>query len=167
MITVKKDLPIFTMELGDPFNLHELIPKYREKNCTSHISNVDAWHSNFHTHKQTTMFNGVMDFLVEKSQQVVSEYYDGMPVPLKCENLWVMEYRKRDFARLHCHYPAAWAGVYYIDCDEESSPLLIEGSVEVQPTPGLFVLFPGIIMHEVLPTKTFRRALALNFLNDL
>ena len=156
---VDKALPVFTVNIGDPFDLNTRIPEYRKQNPKSSSSNVNAWHSPY----RTFGFDDVREHLTGISKAAVLKFYDNIDINLDCRELWVMEYESNDSADLHCHYPASWSGVYYLKCDDDSAPLIIERQLEVKPQEGLFILFPSVMMHYVPPTKGFRRALAVNF----
>ena len=164
---IKKNLPIFSLNIGDPFELEKKIPEFRKLNPRYHLSNVKAWHSSFFTYKETTIFDDCINYLVELSNKIISEYYDNLPIKHKCIHMWVMEYHKGDHSDIHCHYPADWSLVYYINADKNSSPILLENQIEMYPEPGLLLIFPGIIEHMVPKTKSFRRAIAMNLMKDL
>ena len=156
---VDKALPVFTVNIGDPFDLNTRIPEYRKQNPKSSSSNVNAWHSPY----RTLGFDDVKKYLTDIAEEAVCKFYNNIVVNLDCRELWVMEYESNDSADLHSHYPASWSGVYYLNCGSDSSPLVIERQLEVKPQEGLFILFPSVMMHYVPPTKDFRRALAVNF----
>ena len=156
---VDKALPVFTVNIGDLFDLNTRIPEYRKQNPESSSSNVNAWHSPY----MTAGFDDVKQHLTSIAEEAVCKFYDNIVVNLDCKELWVMEYESNDFADLHCHYPATWSGVYYLNCGKDPAPLVIERQLTVKPKEGLFILFPSVMMHFVPPTKSFRRALAVNF----
>ena len=74
-----------------------------------------------------------------------------------------MKYSEGDCAYKHNHYPVDFSCVYYISVTEKSSPIVFENKLKVQPKDGMLVLFPGIIHHNVFPTKDKRIAFAANF----
>ena len=71
------------------------------------------------------------------------------------------------FNTLHDHGTATWSAVYYVANGEgtpdQQGPLLLRtqlarrtqnfGFVEVAPTPGTLVIFPGYVPHAVLPRR--------------
>ena len=164
-LIVKKDTPIFVLEIGDQFNVAELISQHRKNDNTNHPSNVKAWRSSFFTHQETNLFDDVVKYLVDKCDETIAEYYDAH-VKHECIQMWVMEYEKGNYAARHSHYPADWSAVFYAKMDEKSSPVVIENSVVINPKSGTLVLFPGTLEHKVLPTSSPRKVLAMNLIKD-
>ena len=148
----------YGIETSDPFNLNTRIPEYRKENPNSNDSNVKAWNSEYYTKG----FDDVSDELIHVSEKMLYNHYRLYSL-IRPYNIWVMEYEENDYAVSHSHYPAKWSGVYYINCGDNPAPLVIEDQVTIKPVDGLYVLFPGDAYHYVPPTKSFRRAMALNF----
>ena len=148
----------YDVETSDPFNLNNRIPEYRKQNPVSNESNVKAWNSEYYTEG----FDDVSKELIHVSEQMLYSHYKHWSV-IKSYNMWVMEYEENDYAAKHSHYPAKWSGVYYVKCDDDCSPLILADQIMIKPVDGLYVLFPGDAVHYVPPTKSFRRAVALNF----
>ena len=127
-LIIKKDTPIFVLEIGDQFNVAELISQHRKNDNTNHPSNVKAWRSSFFTHQETNLFDDVVKYLVD--DETIAEYYDAH-VKHECIQMWVMEYEKGNYAARHSHYPADWSAVFYAKMDEKSSPVVIENNVVI------------------------------------
>ena len=159
--TIKKDLPIFTFNIGDPYDLETKIPEFRKEHPGYYDSNVKAWHSNFFTFQETHIFDDCLNSIIMLCDKTIAKHYNCL-VKHHCSNMWVMEYEEGDYADNHCHYPADWSVVYYINVDENSSPIILENEIEIQPESGLLLIFPGIILHKVPSTKSFRRVMSMN-----
>ena len=162
-IIVKKDIPIFVMEIGDPFNVVGMISEYRKQNGAHYPSNVKAWRSSFLTHQETDMFDDVITFLVDTCDKKIAEHY-GVFVKHQCIQMWVMEYEKGNWAAKHTHYPTDWSAVYYAGMDDQSAPVIVENSIRINPKSGTLVLFPGILDHKVPATASQRKVLAMNLM---
>ena len=78
------------------------------------------------------------------------------------DNFWSAEYTEGNYARKHGHYPSDWAVVYYIEVEENASPLRFADRLDVVPEEGMLVLFPGILEHRVKPTTGRRVCAAMN-----
>tara|TARA_R100000005_G_C4919689_1_gene153521 strand:- start:137 stop:742 length:606 start_codon:yes stop_codon:yes gene_type:complete len=163
--TVKVDTPVFVMEIGDPFDIAGLISEHRKQDGTNHPSNVKAWRSSYLTHKETTLFNDAVKYLVDKCNEIIAEYY-GVFIKHNCIHMWVMEYEKGNYATKHTHYPTDWSAVYYAEMNEKSAPVVIENTLTIHPKSGTLVLFPGTLEHKVIPTSSSRKVLAMNLLKD-
>jgi len=167
MYQINKRLPIFVENIGDPFNLKEVISEYRKTiSHQKHTSNVKAWQSSYFTHNETNIFDESIDYVLKKCDLMISNYYKDNKITHKCINMWVMQYEENDHAVNHCHYPADYSCVYYIDVSQYSAPLIIEKRLQINPESGMLVVFPGIINHEVPPTKSGRTAMALNIVKQ-
>ena len=82
---------------------------------------------------------------------------------------WVQRYDRGDFHDTHIHFPLAnhWSFVFYLDCKEDSSNLVVlepgypyinEGKkVNIKPKIGKCVAFPGHLPHFVEPNTSDKR----------
>ena len=147
--------------IGDPYDLENKIPEFRKEHPGYYDSNVQAWHSSFFTFQETRIFDDCLDSLITLCDKTIGDYYK-CSLKHNCTNMWVMEYEENDYANNHCHYPADWSVVYYINVDKDSAPIILEDEVEIQPEPGLLLIFPGVIYHKVPATKSFRRLMSMN-----
>ena len=75
-----------------------------------------------------------------------------------------MEYEEGNHAVRHNHWPATLSGVYYIDVEENSSPIIFENNFSIKPKNGMLLLFPSIVNHEVPPSKGKRIVASINLL---
>lgn len=85
---------------------------------------------------------------------------------LEFDNPWVQNYLKWDFHQMHNHLDADVSFCYYIDAEEDCSPIRFYNSNvynysatqnfmhEVKPKTGRLVIFPGWLLHEVPQQKT-------------
>ena len=74
-----------------------------------------------------------------------------------------MQYEGGDYAQSHDHFPNSFSCVYYIDVEEDCSPIIFEGELEINPKPGMVVIFPSVLMHEVPKTDKKRMVISMNF----
>ena len=80
----------------------------------------------------------------------------------KIEQCWFAVYGDGGYAKSHHHFPFDLACVLYIDADEQSSPLVLGNGVQMPAKKNFIYFFPGILQHEVRPSKGSRTALAMN-----
>ena len=160
---VKKSLPIFTVKLPDDGILKGLIEEHRVNYPGTTQSNVVAWHSDWHTHKVNPKFEYFVN-LVESACTFISHSHFGVgeDVVMKCENMWVVQYIKGNFAHEHDHFPSILSCAYFVDVEEDSSPLIIEG-MEIKPENGMLVIFPSLLRHSVPETHGQRTVISMNF----
>ena len=72
----------------------------------------------------------------------------------RVENFWVVHYRREDFTVSHCHYPAQWSWVYFVNSPKGSSPLVFTTSGKrIKAEEGKVVIFSGDILHHVPKNK--------------
>lgn len=112
------------------------------------------------------------------------------PVTLQWSFLaWANISRKGDFNTTHTHPGMTWSGVYYVDTGETPGqhdsgalrfsdptpgsaasflPFVARVCPEIQPVPGLMVLFPSYLPHSVHPHRGngVRISVAFNFRNE-
>ena len=72
----------------------------------------------------------------------------------RVENFWVVHYSREDFTVSHCHYPAQWSWVYFVNSPKGSSPLVFTTSGKrIKADEGKVVIFSGDILHHVPKNK--------------
>ena len=81
---------------------------------------------------------------------------------LTVTDCWGAIYESADAALRHNHFPADFAAVVYLEAEDGCAPIVFGGRMAVQPQPGMLVLFPGILDHEVPPTAGRRVVIAMN-----
>ena len=160
-IQTETEIGIYTLENYQKLNnkLKNIISDFRKEYPESDNSNVKAWHSHFDTHKKEPKFNILIDKILKKSQEFLEVNFN-----LHLLNFWVMEYEKGNHAIRHNHWPATLSGVYYIDVEENSSPIIFENNFVIKPKNGMLLLFPSIVNHEVPPSKGKRIVASINLL---
>ena len=158
-IQTETEIGIYTLDNHQELNnkLKKIISDFRKEYPESDNSNVKAWHSNFDTHVKEPKFNILIDRVMDASKDFIN---------IKCNlyllNFWVMEYEKGNYTVKHNHWPATLSGIYYIDVEENSSPIIFENNFVIKPKNGMLLLFPSIVNHEVPPTKGKRIVASFN-----
>ena len=158
-IQAETEIAMYTLDNHQELNnkLKKIISDFRKEYPESDNSNVKAWHSHFDTHVKEPKFNILIDRVMDASKDFIN---------IKCNlyllNFWVMEYEKGNHAVKHNHWPATLSGVYYIDVEENSSPIIFENNFTIEPKNGMLLLFPSIVNHEVPPSKGKRIVASFN-----
>ena len=160
-IQAETEIAMYTLDNHQELNnkLKKIISDFRKEYPESDNSNVKAWHSHFDTHEKEPKFNILIDKIFKKSQEFLE-----INLNLHLVNFWVMEYEKGNHAVKHNHWPATLSGVYYIDVEENSSPIIFENNFVIKPKNGMLLLFPSIVNHEVPPSKGKRIVASINLL---
>ena len=69
---------------------------------------------------------------------------------LELKNFWTAIYKKEDFCIAHSHTPFHVSFVYYLKCDEFSSPIeFTHLNYSIKPKNNLLLVFPSLAMHSV------------------
>lgn len=92
---------------------------------------------------------------------------------------WIQFYKNGDYKVLHNHerygapFPAnPWAGAYYIDCGDPDPTMPYAGVLSFRirdenhffrPRPGLLLIWPADVLHEVHPFYGLRERAVVNF----
>ena len=158
-IQAETEIAMYTLDNHQELNnkLKKIISNFRKEYPESDNTNVKAWHSHFDTHVKEPKFNILIDRVMDASKDFIN---------IKCNlyllNFWVMEYEKGNHAVKHNHWPATLSGVYYIDVEENSSPIIFENNFVIKPKNGMLLLFPSIVNHEVPPSKGKRIVASFN-----
>ena len=166
---VERPCPVFTTTVPD-YNrvnqeLKEYIERHRHKYIGTKMSNLKCdWRSSFLMHYECPepIIKELISFSLEVADTLSSYYQKDLSVPMYVDNFWIAEYEKGNLARKHGHYPADWAAVYYIEVEEDASPLCFEDRLDVHPEEGMLVMFPGSLEHRVKPTMGRRVCAAMN-----
>ena len=176
---VAKQIPIFTTILEDHVEvnkyLKEIILEHRQKFPESTKSNVKAWHSSWHTHKENPKFQPLVERVITGVNFISHGYFHCNPdqTNFQVTNLWCMMYEDTEWTKRHCHYPSDFAAVYYVDGEPGSAPVIFESVVKdgtndnnqpltLQPQNGMLAIWPAILHHEVPPTKGRRMCISMN-----
>lgn len=137
----KKDIKLFKN-----INLIEY-----EKNSNNFFDNVDQ-------DKKPEIYNLI--------QEPIEEILKGHSFSLT--EWWLQKYKEGSYHELHTHGadPFKRSFILYISCTKNSSPvnffgpghpLIYSEPIQVKPEPGLLVLFPSFLPHEVLSNNDNER----------
>ena len=126
-------------------------------------TNVNAWHSDWKTHLITDKF----DPFIDKIKYCLKNYYSD----LFLSDFWFNIYEDSGSAKRHMHGFFQISGVYFVECDDTSSLLVIDNNsknretITIQPKPGKLVIFPGYVYHSVSKNKNSKKrtSIAFNF----
>ena len=165
-------LPIFSTILDGHVELNkylkEIILEHRKEYPQSNVSNVRAWHSDWHTHILNPKFKPFCDMVADQCTLVGKNYYGGN-YKYDVETMWAMMYEFGEHTVKHVHFPNTFAASYYIEVGSKSSPIVFENnligndpSLTIQPKNGMLLIWPAFIPHMVLPTQSKRMAISLN-----
>ena len=159
-------LPIFQ------YSFPQLITKktckqYRKSFPQSNTSNIQAWHSGYNTHKQTNVFNALMDVTLAGCADMSKAYFKTLPIgrfKYVVENLWLAMYQQSDYTKIHTHFPAPFAACYYVDVEDDCSPITYGANDElsIQPENGMLLIWLGLLPHRVVPTNKKRTCICMN-----
>ncbi len=163
---VTKSFPIFHYVPPTYSEINEkLIPlfqQYKEENPESIRTNVvTTWRSGWFV-QNDPRFKFFVDWIITQCKYIcINHLYKHFE--FFCLNMWLMQYEGGDHAQPHDHFPNSFSCVYYIDVEEGCSPIIFEGELEINPKPGMVVIFPSILMHEVPKTDKKRMVISMNF----
>lgn len=163
-------------DLGRPPNFNE--PTWAEEQLPA----VGVWHR-----VPTNGFLGIDASPVHRLRELIeSQYFNGLVAlgisgtgnPWISES-WIQFYKDGDYKVLHNHerygppYPSnRWAGAYYVD-DGQPDPTMPYAGVfsfsvrnvnhYVRPRPGMLLIWPADILHQVHPFYGARQRVVINF----
>ena len=128
-------------------------------------TNVRAWHSDWKTHLINPDFNEFIKIV----QDCVQKHYSELIL----SDFWFNTYEDSGSAKRHRHGSMQISCVYFVECDEKSSPLVIDNNstdkktIVIQPKPGKLVVFSGFVYHSVknngIEDSNTRTSIAFNF----
>ncbi len=120
------------------------ISQYRNEFPASATSSVKSWHSSLILHHITDVFNPCIEVFERKVNELLSDKYYRYSV----DNFWAAVYEKNSHTIRHNHAHFPYVFVYFVDADDNSSPLIIE-DIEIKPKPSMMVIFSGAANHYV------------------
>lgn len=83
-------------------------------------------------------------FLHEREKNLIDKQW------LELKDFWTAIYKKGDFCIAHSHTPMHVSFVYYLKCDEFSSPIEFSHlNYSIKPKNNLLLVFPSLAMHSV------------------
>tara|TARA_B100001175_G_C19130788_1_gene458857 strand:- start:44 stop:580 length:537 start_codon:yes stop_codon:yes gene_type:complete len=164
---VIKPTPVFTSVLEDRVKMNkylkQVILEHREKYPKSNTSNVKAWHSDWKTHEINPKFQPILDRSLEAVNFINKNYFHCKTMIPYISEMWAMMYENNNFAKRHSHNTCIFVAVYYVDVGDGCSPLKFQDDTEIVPENGMLIIWPGMLHHEVPPTKEKRMCISMNF----
>lgn len=145
--------------LIDPNDALNAIYEYKIKYPVSYTTNVFAWRSAYNTHKQTRLFDPIINVFESIGNDFISSLRecDRVHSEIKVINLWAMIYSMSDYARWHHHGSTTLSMVYYVDVAGDSAPIQFHcvnsDIVSVVPRQGDILFFNGNVKHRVPKIK--------------
>ena len=163
---LRYDAPIFTYSFPQLIT-KEKCQEFRNQFPRSNISNVHAWHSDYDSHKQSKIFQPVLDTVLLMCYDISKHYYNTPvqdPYCYEVDDLWLAMYEKNDNAIVHHHFPASFAACYYVDVEDDCSPITFgaHDELSIQPKNGMLLVWLALLPHRVAPTKKKRTCICMN-----
>tara|TARA_Y100001963_G_scaffold10464_1_gene13405 strand:+ start:265 stop:789 length:525 start_codon:yes stop_codon:yes gene_type:complete len=164
--TIQYPLPIFQFSFPQVVTKQDCID-YRNEHPKSNNSNIAAWHSDYRTNEKTDKFNPLIDLVVNTCTDISTNYFNA-PLAGKykyvLDNLWIAMYEQKDYTIRHAHFPSTFAACYYIEVDDQSSPITfgVNKELSIQPENGMLLVWMGMIPHCVASTKSKRTCICMN-----
>ena len=157
----------FDLMLGDKYHAQCVNEAYKIGDNMNHSTNVKASMTTYHVYEQTSVYNQILADITGAIKNAPWVNVDQYVYTL--HSAWVSIYKSGDYTVPHIHKPSAVSFCYYIKADENSAPLVFDGTnFSIKPHSGLCVLFDGNLWHSV-PEQTGsedRLILAGNYSED-
>lgn len=164
-------IPVFWFSLHE--HVHELaqarigLDEVRASHPASTPSNVKAvymspWKSHHLNDKFHPLCALVEDLVKKVSAEKLKADFSSLNWDLKVTDCWGVIYEDSDRTVPHMHFPSDLSVVIYLEADENCAPIVLGDGLLVTPKPGLMIMFPGILMHEVPENHAKRVVLAMN-----
>ena len=185
-------VPIFALHLNDEAATAEREALYarlrvlRDTTPGKIVTNRAAWHSANDLHRDADP--AVKRFMLHANAFVrgaLSSTYDAWSdAEPEIVEAWAVLGGKGGAHLPHAHAPAMWSGVFYVSAEkcvasdggdprggkiEIANPVTgaasfgARTSVAVEPKDGLFLLFPGMLLHWVHPNPTDHERVVVSF----
>lgn len=171
-VTVPCDIKIFDLSadidadkiVNDIYDFQKQYPNsmhiYNSKNTF-----VKAWHSDFLTHKMTT----ILDKFMEVQNEKVNQFMPNSEVLVR--DIWMNIYSKDDSAARHDHHIQSLSSVYFPYVDKNPTPIIFDNNninnpenVSIVPKKNMLIIFPSFMFHHVPKITEERRiSIASNF----
>ena len=164
---LRYDAPIFTYSFPQLIT-KEKCQEFRNQFPLSNNSNVHAWHSDYDSHKQSKIFQPVLDKVLLMCYDISKQYYNTPiqdPFCYEVDDLWLAMYEKNDETLLHGHFPATFSACYYVEVEDDCSPITFDG-LSIQPENGMLLIWIGLMKHKVEPTNKKRTCICMNIRNQ-
>jgi hypothetical protein len=164
-------VPVFWFSLHEhqeQLNLaRQAIDEVRAAHPESTPSNVQAvYMTPWKSHRLNDKFLPLCSLVQEIGKKISAEELKADLTALNFELLvtdcWGVIYETSDHTIPHMHYPSDLSAVVYLEAEEEAAPIIFGDDLAVKPEPGLLVVFPGILLHQVPANHAKRVVVAMN-----
>jgi hypothetical protein len=163
-------------DMGKPFNFPQ--PTWSEQ----HLPAIGVWHQ-----VPTNAFLKLEVAPVQRLRRLIeSRYLNALkllgakkPLEARIRESWIQFYKASDYKVLHNHegymgppWENSWAGAYYLDDGDPDPSMPYAGILSFRvrnanylfrPRPGLLLLWPSDVLHEVHPFYGSRERVVINF----
>ena len=169
-VYVGTELPVLIADLSSFQSQLDLARQAIEELRISHPespnSNVKAaymspWTSHLINPKLLPLANTVID-IGHQFSKMLSADLNALNMQLVVTDCWGIIYEKSSHTLIHNHFPVEFASSIYLEADPDSAPISFAGKLNIKPKPGMLVMFPGILNHEVAATEGRRVVVAMN-----
>ena len=145
----------------------DICNQYRKSFPQSNTSNVHAWHSDWNTHTTTDVFDPLIKLTIDTCNHISEDVFESpitYPYHYVIDNLWLTMYERSDYTQKHNHFPSEFSACYYVDVNDNSSPILFgyDHELSIQPENGMLLIWLSIIPHEVESTESQRTCICMN-----
>jgi hypothetical protein len=170
-MSAKTSMPVFWFSLHEHFEAllqaRVGIDEMRATHPESTPSNVKAvYMSPWKSHTMNPRFAPLCNLVESLAKKISSEELkanlDHLNLDIRVTDCWGVIYETSDHTIPHMHYPSDLSAVVYLEADEKSAPIVFGDGLAIQPKPGLLVIFPGILLHEVPENNSKRVVVAMN-----
>ena len=166
---VDKKYPVFVTQLGISTkireNIKEKIINYRYENPSPNlkllIDGKGAWRSDYETWKNTHDFDHIFKSITDKINLIVNNF-NNTDFKYSYYDTWFNMYEIGGYALKHSHLGADLSSCYYVDVEENCSPIKFPPNLEIVPKNDMLVIFEGDLYHQVVPTKSKRMCISMN-----
>lgn len=168
---INTQMPVFICDLSpmqEALNLAgQALQELQLSHPESTPSNVKAvymspWKSHTLNPKLIPLCTVVTNLTRLAGQGISGSDLAALNVSMAVMDCWGAVYQSGDSALRHNHFPADFAAVVYLEAEDGCAPLILSGHAPVQPRPGMLLLFPGILDHEVPVNNGRRVVIAMN-----
>ncbi len=124
-----------------------------------------TWHSLYTLHlDHIKTFHPLVNF-AKHTCEYVSRNILKTPSNFSVYNMWAMTYDEGQETKIHNHFPSSFSAVYFVDIEENASPLMLCEEAIV-PEEGTLIVFPSLAPHYVPPTEGKRMIISMNLEGD-
>jgi len=170
---VPTELPVFGCSLLDHPEVLLLAMAAAEELKIAHPastpSNVRSdYMSPWKSHLLTTKLEPLIKLVAEKIKNSSIDFLNTDLTALNYElivaDCWCAVYEATNHTIPHSHFPSDFSAVIYLEMEADSSPIIFNESLVVNPASGTVIFFPGSLPHHVPATKGKRVIVAINYI---